>query len=88
MLTILMYAFPAMLFIVALYLLFFRSSLETLLKLDNHRLLNGLIMAFASMGLVGFLLNLAKLTVLIYIWMVLALLLVACLSYILYQAVK
>ena len=88
MLQILMYAFPSMMMIVAVYLFFYRKSLVKLLRLEYHRLINLLALTFLLMALLGFILNLFSFTIFVYIWMVLALLMLGLMAFIFYYILK
>lgn len=88
MLQILMYAFPSMMMIVAVYLFFYRKSLVKLLRLEYPRLINLLALTFLLMALLGFILNLFSFTIFVYIWMVLALLMLGLMAFIFYYILK
>lgn len=88
MLQILMYAFPSMMMIVAVYLFFYRKALVKLLKLEYPRLINLLALTFFLMAILGFILNLFSFTIFVYIWMVLALLMIGFLAFIFYYILK
>lgn len=87
-LQVLMYAFPSMMIIIAAYLYIYRTSLIEILNLQNPRLIKLFALTFLLMGLLGFVLNLASVMTLVYIWMVISLILTALLSFMIYSLLK
>ena len=87
-LQVLMYAFPSMMIIIVAYLYIYRTSLIEILNLQNPRLIKLFALTFLLMGLLGFVLNLASVMTLVYIWMVISLILTALLSFMIYSLLK
>lgn len=88
MLQILMYAFPSMMMILAIYLFFYRKYLVQMFKLERPRLINLLALTFFLMAVLGFILNLFSSITFVYIWMILSLLMIGFLTFIIYYIIK
>ncbi|OFK59491.1 hypothetical protein HMPREF2811_04565 [Globicatella sp. HMSC072A10] len=87
-LTVLYFAFPLLMLIIAGYLVYFRHELKVWLNLEDTKIIKALISAFFSMGLVGLFLTTLKYETLFIIWMILAILLTGVLTFIFVKLMK
>lgn len=87
-LTVLYFAFPLLMLIIAGYLFYFRHELKVWLNLEDIKIIKALISAFFSMGLVGLFLTTLKYETLFIIWMILAILLTGVLTFIFVKLMK
>lgn len=87
-LTVLYFAFPLLMLIIAGYLFYFRHELKVWLNLEDTKMIKALISAFLSMGLVGLIITTLRYETLFVIWMILAIILTAILTFIFVKLMK
>ncbi|MCR8969106.1 hypothetical protein [Facklamia sp. 7083-14-GEN3] len=88
MLQALLYAFPSILVILALYIFYFRHSLQKLLKLQDLRIFNLIALTFFLLAILGFVLIYLQLKVWSLIWLVVVLILITMVSVLIYFTLK
>ncbi|SDG55104.1 hypothetical protein SAMN05421791_1155 [Facklamia miroungae] len=84
MLQALLYAFPSVLVILALYIFYFRKSLQTIFKVSNSQIFNLLALTFFLLAILGFVLIYIQLEFWSLVWLVLVLILITLISVLIY----